>query len=171
MSRLGLPLVAALACLQPACGAADSLSPDLPVEAGAAADAPAADQHAQPEAAPDGTAPGDAGPEAWPLFDGAVPDTGIVTTKECMAQGGALCTADRWDLCPPGFEPVAADEGHAGCGNFNQGWCCQAAPVTSCNMAVAANCVPDACSGCFVPSPDTSLVCEPGRACCVDLCN
>lgn len=98
-----------------------------------------------------------------------VPDTGVALAPSCSTAGGVLCTAARWDLCPVGFEMVAAGTGHWGCGD--DGWCCQAAPVSTCSMSGTATCVPGACTDCFAPSPDPGLACETGRTCCVDMCD
>ncbi|MBI5532711.1 MAG: hypothetical protein HY898_08360 [Deltaproteobacteria bacterium] len=186
MSRTSYLLVVCSCVLvgAPGCGAKDTLSPDSPVEAGAAGaagtggasfdaavqDHATADQHIPPpqEAGPDVAPPP---PDAQPIYDGAVPDTGVHTTKSCAAQGGALCTNARWELCPIGFEPIAAGDGHFNCGMTHDGWCCVAAPTSSCTMSGVANCVVNACTDCFAPAPDKSLTCEPGRACCVDMCN
>lgn len=186
MSRPVLPLfaVSSLALAQWSCGAADSLSPELPFEAGTADAAPDQTtfdqssppvQDASPESAADASTPPDASThdaqDAMPYYDGPVPDTGAHATKSCTSAGGLLCTEARWELCPIGFEPVAAGDGHFNCGYTHDGWCCQPAPMSSCTMSGAANCVPNACTGCFAPSPNSSLQCEPGRACCVDMCN
>jgi hypothetical protein len=184
MSRTTLVLAAcaAIAVLAQACGAADSLLQTNPVEAGAAeatTDASTPDQGGTdttvtppPEASPEVSKPPvEAAPDVPVIYDGPTPDTGTHATKGCLAQGGVLCTEARWELCPAGFEPVAGADGHLNCGMSHDGWCCQAAPVTSCSMSGQANCVVNACTGCFAPSPDKSLACEPGRACCVDMCN
>jgi hypothetical protein len=186
MSRTSY-LLAVCSCVlvyAPGCGAMDSLSPDPPVEADAAdagdsssdaavQDQATADQYVPPtpDAATDAS---DASPgllDALAIYDGTIPDTGVQTTKSCTAQGGALCTEARWVLCPIGFEPTSAGDGHFNCGTTQEGWCCVAAPVSTCSMSGAGNCVVNACTGCFSPVSDTSLTCEDGRACCVDMCD
>lgn len=160
-----------------ACGASDFLPDEAPFDAAAWVDGgagstsspdAAADASMPPEAAP----PMDSGtkPEAAPHGD-AAPDTGVPTTKSCKNAGGVLCTDARWLLCPAGFEPVAEGDGHFNCGMTNEGWCCQPAPPSSCSQSGAANCIPGTCSGCFDDAPDPSLTCEPGRSCCVDVCD
>jgi len=89
-------------------------------------------------------------------------------TPACELAGGELCTAERWEVCPVGFEPVAGD-GHQDCDTQGNGWCCQPAPASTCSQAEGANCVPGECTGCWADAGE-GLSCEEGRSCCVDNC-
>lgn len=96
---------------------------------------------------------------------GARPDAGIAPTAECSAVGGIICSANRWDGCPKGYEPVASGDSHLGCGGALNGWCCQLAPA---GFTCSGTCVPGACTSCWMPAQGT---CEQGRSCCTDQCN
>jgi len=136
---------------------ADGLGSDAPAADAPAADAPAAD--APPADAPPAL---DAGWDATIV----VPDAGAPTTS-CAAAGGLLCTPYRWEICPVGTEPVSGADPHRGCGQG--GWCCQAAPPSTCSQSGQGNCVPGACTGCWYPV--SGLTCEAGRVCCQDYCD
>ncbi len=97
------------------------------------------------------------------------PDTGATLTSACEAVGGVLCTPFRWEVCPAGYEPVDESDGHLSCGS-GLGWCCQAAPASTCSAEALTNCIPGKCTGCWQPALDETLTCEPGRACCQDVC-
>ena len=95
-----------------------------------------------------------------------VPDGGAPTTI-CASAGGLLCTPYRWEICPAGTEPVAGADPHLGCGQG--GWCCGAAPPSTCSQSGSGNCVPGACTGCWAAV--AGLTCEAGRVCCQDVCD
>jgi hypothetical protein len=97
----------------------------------------------------------------------APPDTPAdAPPATCVAAGGT-CTMWRWNLCPVGTEPIDPDP-HRDCGG---GWCCVAAPASSCSMHEGSNCVAGAtCTGCW-HAEGTGLTCETGRVCCVDICD
>jgi hypothetical protein len=87
------------------------------------------------------------------------------TSLECEAAGG-FCSGARWMLCPAGHEPIGLD----GLGCEMEGWCCVAAPSSTCTDSGTANCVPGtSCEGCWGDAGG-SLACEAGRVCCVDIC-
>jgi len=117
---------------------------------------------------PDGV-PVDAKPADGPV-DGPVADlpTGDGYFPKCLAVGGT-CTQVRWEVCPVNTEPVEPDP-HQDCAN--QGWCCVAAPSSTCSASAGVNCVfGSACTGCWGPATNTSLSCEAGRVCCEDICD
>lgn len=97
------------------------------------------------------------------------PDSGATLTGACEAAGGVLCTPFRWDVCPVGYEPVDESDGHLSCG-AGLGWCCQAAPASTCSAEELTNCIPGKCTGCWQSALDETLTCEPGRVCCQDVC-
>jgi len=104
--------------------------------------------------------------------DSDIPDGGIPPTDECVAAGGRLCTEVRWEVCPPGTEPIDDPDAHRGCGQASSGiagWCCQNAPKSPCTSSAGHTCVPGTCQGCWGSVPD--LACESGRSCCTDMCN
>lgn len=150
-----------------ACGGTVSSTPES--DAGDGSVTLDATPEASPDASPDASS--DASPDASPdvSLPDAVPDTGTSLTAACAAAGGALCTHMRWDICPAGFEPVAGADAKLGCGNG--GWCCAAAPKSTCSASGRANCVVGSCTGCWSKVADPSLSCEPGRSCCEDLCD
>lgn len=129
------------------------------------------------------TSPGDGGADATAdaavdtggdatsdtVLDVPPPDTGVPISSACAAAGGALCTAQRWTICPKGFEPIATGDGHLGCATG--GWCCVAAPSSTCSWSGRGNCVPGVCTGCWSKVADPALTCESGRSCCEDLCD
>jgi len=85
-------------------------------------------------------------------------------SPRCASAGG-FCTAQRWEMCPRGYEPSAPDM-HLGC---EPGWCCVDAPPSSCSDDSDGNCVlGDNCTGCWGSLPGYS--CEVGRVCCIDIC-
>ena len=87
---------------------------------------------------------------------------------KCLAVGGA-CTPYRWEICPVNTEPVEPDP-HQDCAGG--GWCCVAAPASTCSAAAGANCVfGSACTACWAPATNTALTCESGRVCCEDICD
>ncbi len=135
-------------------GSFDTAVPDASVDG--------SEDSAAPDAQPD--VPGS---EAG--LDGGPPDTGTILTSACGLAGGVLCTPHRWDVCPVGYEPVDDGDGHLECGS-GQGWCCQPAPASTCSWAPVTNCIPVKCTGCWQPADDDTLTCEPGRACCQDVC-
>ncbi len=92
--------------------------------------------------------------------------------QRCADIGG-VCTASRWIRCPAGTEPYALDADQLGCEGDWDGWCCVDAPPSSCaDSREGGMCVPgDKCKGCFEAHPNASLTCEPGRVCCVDMCD
>jgi hypothetical protein len=92
--------------------------------------------------------------------------------KKCIDMGG-VCTNTRWDRCPLGTEPNSLGTDQLGCENQSGGWCCVDGPPSTCaDSAQGGMCVPgDKCTGCFAAHPDSSLTCEAGRVCCVDICD
>jgi hypothetical protein len=102
--------------------------------------------------------------------DTSAPDTGTRLTETCAAAGGKVCTAQRWHLCPIGYEPIGTGGGHYDCGDID-GWCCVLAPPSSCSSSGKGNCVPGGCTGCWAKVDDPSLTCEEGRGCCIDMCD
>jgi hypothetical protein len=94
--------------------------------------------------------------------------TDTVSYPRCEARGGT-CTEYRWVVCPVGTEP-AAGEGHEDCPGG--GWCCVPAPSSTCSSSGYTNCVEgERCTGCWAAPDDTSLTCEAGRVCCLDICD
>ena len=104
-----------------------------------------------------------------PTAEVAPPDTGVPVSPACAAAGGMLCTDHRWTICPKGYEPTATGDGHLGCGGG--GWCCVAAPASTCSGSGRANCVVGVCTGCWSKVADSTLTCESGRSCCEDVCD
>ena len=89
------------------------------------------------------------------------------TFPKCTAVSGK-CTEQRWIVCPVNTEPVDPDP-HQDCG---AGWCCVAAPASTCSASGSTNCVVGAtCTGCWGPATNSSLSCEAGRVCCEDICD
>lgn len=91
---------------------------------------------------------------------------------ECEGVGGA-CTDARWELCPPGTEPLGTDP-RSDC----PGWCCVDAPPSTCSDDSSYNCVigtrcedisGDDWGACW-GTPDGAYECEDGRVCCMDVC-
>ncbi len=125
------------------------------------ADDPAAD--AVPDGSPDaGPDPSDDPPEEWPTD---LPADWPVETSSACDDAGGFCTAERWDMCPPGYEPTAPDM-IRGCG----GMCCVPAPFSTCSETPIANCiVGESCTGCW-GDPDGMFACEEGRICCSYYC-
>jgi hypothetical protein len=105
----------------------------------------------------------DAGPDG-PLADASWLDG---TFPNCTAVSGK-CTPQRWIVCPVNTEPVEPDP-HQDCGD---GWCCVAAPASTCSANPGTNCVfGSTCTGCWAAPANTSLTCEAGRVCCEDICD
>lgn len=140
------------------CGGTVATPTDGGTGADGAADTALLDAAVDTGAPPDGSIP-----------DVTPPDTGVPLSAACAAAGGALCTEHRWTICPKGFEPIASGDGHLGCATG--GWCCVAAPASTCSSSGRANCVPGACTGCWSKVTDPTLTCESGRSCCEDLCD
>lgn len=122
------------------------------------------------DASGDGASLDSAATDTATVVDTAPVDTGTALTEACAAAGGAYCTNNRWELCPAGFEPLGAMDGHLGCGMIG-GWCCVPAPASTCSASGKGNCVPGGCTGCWMKVSDPSLACEDGRGCCVDACD
>jgi hypothetical protein len=107
-------------------------------------------------------------PDDWPTDLPA--DWGVDTSSACAAAGG-FCTAVRWEICPPGYEPIDPSP-HRGCGGSGgiAGWCCVVAPYSTCSAFSGGNCVPGtSCTGCW--GPVSGYTCESGRVCCEDICD
>ena len=86
---------------------------------------------------------------------------------QCAAVAGK-CTPQRWIICPVNTEPADPDP-HQDCGS---GWCCTAAPTSTCSASASTNCVVGtACVGCWGPATNAALSCEAGRVCCEDICD
>lgn len=95
-----------------------------------------------------------------------------VSPQKCADLGG-VCTGARWQGCPAGMEIYALGD-QLGCSSSMGGWCCVDAPPSSCADSKSGGrvCVPGKeCTGCFAPVSDLSLTCEPGRSCCMDVCD
>jgi hypothetical protein len=124
---------------------------------------PAEDEAGEPQEDPDVVQDDGPGEEVFP---------------ECEAAGG-VCTPWRWELCPSGLEPYAADP-HSDCpGEGSTGWCCVDAPPSSCSDDSGYNCVVgtrcedisgDLWGNCW-GTPDGVWTCEDGRICCMDVCH
>jgi hypothetical protein len=84
----------------------------------------------------------------------------------CAKEGG-ICMAMYWELCPISTEPVDPDP-HRDCGS---GYCCVAAPASTCTSSGSANCFAGSCPSCWTKTTNTSLACESGRACCESICD
>lgn len=113
-----------------------------------------------------------------PAADGPVADQGggldlklsgdAALFPKCSAKGG-LCTKHRWVVCPVNYEPIHPGP-HQDC--TGGGWCCVKAPPSSCSAKAGVNCVyGNKCTGCWFPARDTTLTCESGRVCCMDMCD
>jgi hypothetical protein len=99
--------------------------------------------------------------------------TCIDSFAELCSDAGGECTEYRWMTCPPNTQTIHPNP-HRDCGHSPDvaGWCCVAAPVSTCSAAPGATCVPGSeCTGCWGIPPDTSLTCPPGRVCCADICD
>lgn len=118
----------------------------------------------------DGVTPSDTTTTETSPADTTPADTGALLTETCAGAGGKYCTANRWELCPIGYEPAGTGDGHYDCGSI-QGWCCVPAPASSCTSSGKGNCVPGGCAGCWAKVSDPSLTCEDGRGCCIDMCD
>ncbi|MBN1771450.1 MAG: hypothetical protein JXB32_09325 [Deltaproteobacteria bacterium] len=94
--------------------------------------------------------------------------TDTASYPACAARGGT-CTEYRWVICPAGTEP-APTEAHEDCPGG--GWCCVPAPTSTCSSSGYANCVEgERCTECWAAPDDTTLTCEAGRVCCLDICD
>ncbi len=168
-----LALVALLALV----GCGGNVAETVPTDAAAdsAADTLIATETGVPDTAGDSATPVDSPtPDTFTPVDGPTPDvpppdTGVPLSPECKTAGGVLCTEHRWVICPKGYEPIATGDGHLGCSGG--GWCCVAAPPSTCSSSGKGNCVVGDCKGCWSKVTDPSLTCESGRSCCEDMCD
>ena len=102
-------------------------------------------------------------PDDVPVTD--PPEDWEVDTSSACADAGGFCTAMRWDMCPPGYEPTAPDM-ILDCG----GHCCVAAPDSTCTASTSTNCLAaEACPSCWEDRSDL-YACEEGRICCQYTC-
>jgi hypothetical protein len=107
-------------------------------------------------------------PDDWPTD---LPGDWPVEASHACASAGGFCTAYRWEICPPGYEPIDPSP-HRGCGSGGgaDGWCCVVAPYSTCSAYAGANCVVGtACTGCW--GAVSGYTCESGRVCCEDICD
>ncbi len=98
-----------------------------------------------------------------------IPDVGPDATSAACATVGGTCTPNRWTTCPARYEPAGEGNGRLDCPS--SGLCCVPAPSSPCSDTGKGNCVVgDTCTGCWSPAAGAPA-CEPGRVCCVDMCD
>ncbi len=108
--------------------------------------------------------------DASELCDDGNNTDGDGCSSTCQIEGaceiaGGICTAERWVICPVGYEPLG-DDLPLECG----GHCCVLAPSSTCSDDAGYNCVlGNDCTGCWFENE--GLNCESGRVCCFDICD
>jgi hypothetical protein len=148
-------------------GSNDDGSTDVTQEDTAAEHATDPADDPAPDAEPDATTDAEPDPSDDPADEGPTdpPDDWTVDTSSSCAAAGGFCTAERWDMCPPGYEPTTPDL-VLDCG----GMCCVTAPHSPCSESPDANCVGgESCPSCWEDRSD-AFACEEGRICCQYTC-